>query len=64
MAPKLPLSPPKTVLPSHALPGSVDKPMNIHRIECAELPRYTHADFLSNFAPVQKQGLFNALKRT
>ena len=54
----------KIALTPHTPPGSVDKPMNIHRIECAELPRCTHADFLSSFAPVQKQGLFSELKRT
>jgi len=43
---------------------SVDKPMNIHRSECAELSRNLNNDFLSSFAPVQKQGLCNGLKHT
>jgi hypothetical protein len=37
----------------------VDKLLNIHRIECAELPSWSTADFLSSFDPVQTQGLFN-----
>jgi hypothetical protein len=37
----------------------VDKLLNIHRIECAELPSSSTADFLSSFDPVQTQGLFN-----
>jgi hypothetical protein len=37
----------------------VDKLLNIHRIECAELPTWPATDFLSSFDPVQTQGLFN-----
>jgi hypothetical protein len=42
----------------------VDKLLNIHRIECAELPRCSTTDFLSSFGPGYAQGLFNGLKRT
>jgi hypothetical protein len=37
----------------------VDKLLNIHRIECAELPSRSTSDFLSSFDPIQTQGLFN-----
>ncbi len=37
----------------------VDKLLNIHRIECAELPSWSTANFLSSFDPVQTQGLFD-----
>jgi hypothetical protein len=42
----------------------VDKLLNIHRIECAELPNKATANFLSSFCPVQKQGLFKRFQRT
>jgi hypothetical protein len=43
---------------------SVDKPMNIHRIECAK-PRGLATDvFLSSFGPRQTQALFSSLERT
>jgi hypothetical protein len=42
----------------------VDKLLNIHRIECAELPNNATANFLSSFGPVQKQGLFKRFRRT
>ncbi|MFL6633261.1 MAG: hypothetical protein ACJ8HJ_13210 [Massilia sp.] len=42
----------------------VDKLLNIHRIECAKLPRDATADFLSSFGPVQKQGLCKRFERT
>jgi len=42
----------------------VDKLLNIHRSECAELTPDTAADFLSSFDPIQNQGLFNGLRRT
>jgi hypothetical protein len=38
-------------------PGFVDKLLDIHRIECAELPCSTRTIFLSSFDPVQTQGL-------
>jgi len=42
----------------------VDKLLNIHRIECAELVPEAVADFLSSFDPIQNQGLFDGLRRT
>jgi hypothetical protein len=46
------------------LPRFVDKLLNIHRIECAELRRCSPTDFLSSFGPGSAQGLFSGLKRT
>jgi hypothetical protein len=43
---------------------SVDKLMNIHRIECAEPPLCSPVDFLSSFDPSQAQGLFSGCERT
>jgi hypothetical protein len=42
----------------------VDKLLNIHRIECAELLRNATAKFFSSFDPLQKQGLFDRFQRT
>jgi hypothetical protein len=42
----------------------VDKLLNIHRIECAELPRNATANFFSSFGPPQKQGLFDRFRHT
>jgi hypothetical protein len=42
---------------------SVDKPMNIHRIECAKPRDLATAAFLSSFGPRQTQALFSSLKR-
>jgi hypothetical protein len=53
----------KTVLPAGEAPGSVDKPLNIHRIECAEPPNLNTADLLSSFTPVQKQALSRCFER-
>jgi hypothetical protein len=52
-APKLPVSGP-----------FVDKLLNIHRIECVELPRKSISNFFSSFGPRQKQGLFDRFRRT
>jgi hypothetical protein len=42
----------------------VDKLLNIHRIECAEVPRNATTNFLSSFDPLQKQGLFDRFRRS
>jgi len=42
---------------------SVDKPMHIHRIECAKPRDLATAVFLSSFSPRQTQALFSRLKR-
>jgi hypothetical protein len=44
-------------------PASVDKPMNIHRIECAKPRDLATSVFLSSFGPRQTQALFSSLKR-
>jgi hypothetical protein len=43
---------------------SVDKPMNIHRIECAKPRDLDTAGFLSSFRPRQTQALFSCFKHT
>ncbi|WP_371763043.1 hypothetical protein, partial [Massilia sp.] len=51
--------------PKLPVPGPfVDKLLNIHRIECAELPRKSISNFFSSFGPRQKQGLFDRFRRT
>src|SRR5690349_18613936 len=42
--------------------ASVDKPMYIHRIECAKPPDLPTAVFLSSFGPRQTQALFSSFK--
>jgi len=42
----------------------VDKLLNIHRIECAELPRNATANFFSSFGPSQNQGLSDRFQDT
>ena len=42
---------------------SVDKPMNIHRSECAKPRDLATAGFLSSFGPRQKQALSSSFER-
>jgi hypothetical protein len=53
----------KKPLPAGEAPGSVDKPLNIHRIECAKPPNLNTADLLSSFNPLQKQALSRCFQR-
>jgi hypothetical protein len=53
----------KTAPPAGEAPGSVDKPLNIHRIECVEPPDLNTADLLSSFTPLQKQALSRCFER-
>jgi hypothetical protein len=55
--------PSSTVKPAAGDPF-VDKLLNIHRIECAELPLTATPIFLSSFDPVQKQGLSDRFRHT
>jgi hypothetical protein len=50
-----------STLPASA---SVDKPMYIHRIECAKPPDLLTSGFLSSFSPCQKQALSGNFKST
>jgi hypothetical protein len=44
--------------------ATVDKPMHIHRIECAKPCDLLTVRFLSSFGPLQTQALFSTLEIT
>jgi hypothetical protein len=55
--------PASTLSPTHETGRSVDKPMNIHRSECAKPRDLATAGFLSSFGPRQKQALSSSSER-
>jgi hypothetical protein len=55
--------PASTLSPARETGRSVDKPMNIHRSECAKPRDLATAGFLSSFGPRQKQALSSSFER-